>query len=316
MTKCRISHPEHLVDVHSTSFGQDGQKTHMFCKACNSAFVKASTNLDDFSDGVIVQGPKHCYDGKHQVKPLKSDDMRKSFDSLVVMYESGEELQRRINSLNGNEKVRTLVIKSGSGYYDDSSKPNLNVRLPNLEELQVHDVGIGKLVLTNDTTPNLRKIWMQNPTESEEPDFKILCPELRDISIFYWGPGDFEWLINMLETATKLECFDSYKLRVGYLKFASNHLRHIRLHRPELLERIDLWAPRLEVLNVQAAYDLSEIHFLETHEIEKELPSNFRFHQELHVDSTNALLGEQAIESILAHPRFSGERSDLESDFD
>lgn len=72
------------------------------------------------------------YDGTHQVKPLKSDDMRKSFDSLVVISESGEELQRRINSLNGNEKVCTLVLKSGSGYYDDSSKPNLHVHLPNL----------------------------------------------------------------------------------------------------------------------------------------------------------------------------------------
>ena len=80
--------------------------------------------------------------------------------------------------------------------------------------------------------------------------------------------------------------------------------------------RIDLWAPRLTNLNLQAAYDLQEVHFLKDHALKKDLPENFRFSSALNVDSTNAILGKQAVKAILAHPRFRGTNEDLENDFD
>ena len=109
------------------------------------------------------------------------------------------------------------------------------------------------------------KIWTQNPSQKKEPDFSILCLKLKECSIYYWGSGNFKWLLDMLESATMLESFHSYKLRVGYFNFASNQLRNILLHRAELFERVEIWAPCLTDLNVQAAYDLKEIDFIKYH---------------------------------------------------
>ena len=93
------------------------------------------------------------------------------------------------------------------------------------------------------------------------------------------------------------------KLRVFTLGFYSNHLKTIRLHRAELLERIDLWASRLVSLDVQAAYDLQEVHFLKDHPLKAELPPNFECNDELRVNAVNAILGEQALAELNAHPR-------------
>jgi hypothetical protein len=166
-----------------------------------------------------------------------------------------------------------------------------------------------KVTLTNALTPKMRKIWMQNPNALDDPDFVMECPELRECSLYYWGLGDYEcWVQRLLDHATKLERFDSYKLRVERLKFASNHLESIRLHRAELWSRIDLWAPRLTNLDVQSAYDLEEIHFLRDHHhssalLKRQLPRNFQCREELCVNAMNACLSRQALEALRAHPR-------------
>mmetsp|Transcript_28825 Transcript_28825/g.72398 ORF Transcript_28825/g.72398 Transcript_28825/m.72398 type:complete len:112 (+) Transcript_28825:310-645(+) len=101
------------------------------------------------------------------------------------------------------------------------------------------------------------------------------CPQLRELSIFYWNGGDWGWLINLLRSATMLEKFDSYKLRVGCLRFGSNALRSIRLHRAELLTYLALWAPRLENLDLQAAYDLECVEFVDHPALRAQLPAGF-----------------------------------------
>lgn len=315
--KCLIEHPEHLLEDRGSSFGAGLSTQSYGCLACMRTFTKTATlgtgynpRQNDFN---ITSGPKYCYEGRHTVKPLKTDDQQRFYDDMVTLACSGQELQSKINALDGNEKVRFLVIKADGSYFDEDSKPRLNVKMPNLEELKCIDVDVGQLVLTEETTPKLKKLWMQNPSQSNEPDFVIKCPELREIGLFYWGPGDYEWVHNMLQYATKLEEFDSYKFRCGHLVFASNNLKSIRLHRAELLQRLDIWAPRLEDLNVQAAYDLEEIHFMESHSLEAELPDGFHHDAELHVNSTNISLGRQAKAAIRAHPRFHGA---LEQDHD
>jgi hypothetical protein len=70
----------------------------------------------------------------------------------------------------------------------------------------------------------------------------------------------------------------------------------ILLHRAEVLQRIDLWAPRLFNLDVQAAYDLNEVHFLKEHSLAAQLPPNFVCNEELKVNDTNAMA------ELNAHP--------------
>jgi hypothetical protein len=113
---------------------------------------------------------------------------------------------------------------------------------------------------------------------------------------YYGPPDDHTWMIKMLENAPNLVDFNSYKLSVPCLGFYSNHLRTIRLHRAELLQRIDLWAPRLFNVDVQAAYDLNEVHFLKEHSLAAQLPPNFVCNEELKVNYTNAMA------ELNAHP--------------
>lgn len=307
---CRVPHPNHLLESQGSMYGGNGWVELYGCKACLAQFKMTGENRGDLK---ITNGQKWCYEGPHTIKDLdaKGDD-RRIFADLAVITGSPTEMNERIRALDGNQDIKVLKLQGDC----DGNDVILDISLPNLKEVQFHDVGMERIVLNQELTPNVEKIWMQNPSQSDEPDFTILCPKLKECSIYYWGPGDFEWVLNMLETATLLETFDSYKLRVDYLKFASNHLRSIRLHRAELLGRIDLWAPRLTNLNLQAAYDLQEVHFLKDHALKKDLPENFRFSSALNVDSTNAILGEQAVKAILAHPRFRGTKKDLENDFD
>ena len=306
----------------STDFGW---QRNFCCEACSKSYtigdtmtMTSSTIEQEMSvctketEMPVVKGPKWCYEGAHTVKPLKDNDLRKIHDEVVVVHGTCSEIQDEIDALDGNHKVKVLKVLGGLD--DGEKKVNLAISLPNLEELQLEQSNMDRIILNQELTPNLRKIHMQNAfCESGKPDVTILCPLLNDISIHYCDLQFFQWIIDMLEVATALERFDSYKLRADYLKFASNHLKSISLHRAELLRRVDLWAPRLTNLNVEAAHDLAEIHFLEKHVLGDELPApeDFTFREELRVDASNACLGTQAVEAILAHPRFRGKRTSL-----
>ena len=308
----------------STKFGW---QRNFCCEACSKPYTIGDSDNNTMTmtemsvctketEMPVVKGPKWCYEGAHTVKPLKDNDLRKIHDEVVVVHGTCSEIQDEIDALDGNHKVKVLKVLGG---LDDGEKVNLAISLPNLEELQLEQSNMDRIILNQELTPNLCKIHMQNAfCESGEPDITILCPLLKDISIHYCDPQNCQWIIDMLEVATALERFDSYKLRADYLKFASNHLKSISLHRAELLRRVDLWAPRLTNLNVEAAYDLAEIHFLEKHDVlgdELQLPlgspEDFTFREELRVDASNACLGTQAVEAILAHPRFRGKRTSL-----
>lgn len=87
----------------------------------------------------------------------------------------------------------------------------MTIRLPNLQQLNINNVHIGRLLLTKETTPNLSKLSMSNFMDdadedtSTKLDFIILCPELRDLEICYCDTFEYpEWVDKMLETATKL----------------------------------------------------------------------------------------------------------------
>ena len=119
---------------------------------------------------------------------------------------------------------------------------------------------------------------------------------------YYGPPDDCAWIHNMLKTATKLESFDSYKLRVGpELDFAGNSLKYIRLHRAELLESISVYAPRLQELNLQACYGLDgELRIVDSHPDHPALPGR---PSAFFVNTTNACISP-SIERVLGtNPR-------------
>lgn len=143
--------------------------------------------------------------------------------------------------------MKTLTITSKGGY-DDSLRVALEQHLPELQEVQLVDVSFSKITLDAERTPNLRSVRLQNVPDDCE--LSLLLPDLRSFSIYYWN-GDCRIINRMLQTATQLESFDSYKLWVDELHFASNALADINLHRSDALDTLTIWAPNLTRLGVQ-----------------------------------------------------------------
>jgi len=153
---------------------------------------------------------------------------------------------------------------------------------------------------------------MQNIPDGCELDVRL--PELEHLTVHYFG-GDGDAVQGMLDAATKLCTFESYKLwSNNAIAFASNALTDIKLHRSDSLSAIELWAPRLQSLNVQACYWLEEITILESHPLAAELPAGFtptRFQ----LYTVNASLTPELKIAMRAHPRvtFAQDGSDDEN---
>mmetsp|Transcript_7250 Transcript_7250/g.17760 ORF Transcript_7250/g.17760 Transcript_7250/m.17760 type:complete len:354 (+) Transcript_7250:173-1234(+) len=233
-------------------------------------------------------------------------------DRPVVVLADGANLQSRLDGLN-TSGVRVLSITGRRMGCEGSRRLRVDQNFPDLEELRIEDVALGKVRLTPENTPRLRNFLTQNPTPDDVPDFVMDCPKLRELSIFHWTAGHWEWLHDLLCSAKELELFDSFKIwGVRKLTFASNALRRIRLHRCDGLLNLELWAPRIEHLDVQAAYDLEDIRFIENVELRDKLPSGFTCSAPLRVTAVNANLGAMARENLLAHPRVTAIEGDAE----
>ena len=146
----------------------------------------------------------------------------------------------------------------------------------------------------------------------------------------------------MLEAATRLESFDSYKLWVGHapLHFASNHLKTIRLHRSDTLSAVSacacmrdlsilhsvvdhhaclfrrlcrlfrfnrhqfsVWSPVLQSLDLQACYSLEKIRLLDKHALAAVLPDDFRPSRNIRINLLNACVDRSLLEELSSNPR-------------
>ena len=141
----------------------------------------------------------------------------------------------------------------------------INLTTLRLFELGEEEASPVKLHLTKELTPNLVDLEIRNLPES--CDFKVLLPTLKRLRIEYYHPERDALPINeMLAAATGLEQFGSYKLWVSdELRFASNHLRRLRIYRSDCLSSVSIWAPNLDQLYLQCCWDLENVKLLTSH---------------------------------------------------
>ena len=269
------------------------------CKACGSSFTKTSSDSNAMKSAPITRGPEYCYVGSHSIKPIQEHDQRRVRDDTLVLY-TGPDLQSQINQIpSTHPNVSVLTIQSHSGFYDDSVEYSLEVAMPKLTKVQLIDVSFSHVKLDNELTPLVEELFMQNIPD--ECNLTVLLPELKSFTMFYYGPTENEeWISKMLTTAKKLKTFESYKLRVGELHFASNELETIRLHRAELMCYLSVYAPKLKMLNLQACYDLNEIKLLDEHpNFIKPAGAGSKFT----VDTTNACITRSIANTLEQNPR-------------
>jgi hypothetical protein len=299
-TPCNVPHPEHLLQDCGSMYGGGGMSQSYACGGCQRSFtLKVQTTNSGVKSGEDVYEPANCrwcFRGKtHTVRPIPASDMRRVCDDILTITAS-DTMQSEIDAIPVNmPNVRILTIHRGTfGFYEEDVNPALAVAMPKLETLRLIDVAFAEVKLNTSLTPALQSLEMQNIPE--DCQIQVIAPELREFTMKYYGPTEDEsWMNSMLESATKLHTFESYKLRVGELSFASNDLSIVTLHRAELLQFLSLWAPMLQHLHLQGCYDLQELEILEDHELA--VPS-CKHLSTFTVDSTNACLSNEVLEEL------------------
>ena len=302
-SKCRVPHPKHLCRELGALRGPEGMRSSFGCTACQQQY-DVVTQWTHTRDGGLgppgeprLEGVQWCYAGVHTTQPLPPSDQRRVFPNTVAL-KSGPNLQREIDVLPAD--VQTLTISSGNGFFDDEAQVVFERHLPDLVTLSLVDVSFSKVVLNKTLTPSLRRLRMQNVPD--ECDLALELPNLREVSIHFLGDCD-EVINTMLAHATSLETFDSYKLWVGELHFASNELVEVDLHRSDALDTLTLYAPNLRKLGLQACYGLNNLTFRKVHPtLSALLPKDHR-PPPLEVNTTNAILGPRVRKALREHPR-------------
>eukprot|EP01052_Picozoa_sp_SAG31_P034716 SAG31_NODE_4095_length_3592_cov_2.576009_3_plen_639_part_00 len=307
-SKCRVPHPVNMREDLGSMSGPNGIRSNWGCRACNQSYTDVtpwnrSTNDNKLSCGEQhVEGAKWCFAGEHTTAPLLPTDERR-VQLYTVSLVSGPNLQEEIDALP--DDVQILTITSSSGFYDEDTGVSLERRLADLTELQLVDVSFTKVILNEALTPSIRSLRLQNVPD--ECELVLELPQLKDVSIHYLRSCD-ETVNTMLDRATALEKFDSYKLWVYELHFASNHLVDVDLHRSDSLDTLTMYAPNLRSLGLQGCFGLDNIVFHPTHPtLSASLPSNHRIPR-LEVNAVNANLGRRAQKALREHPCASSSR--------
>jgi hypothetical protein len=315
-TPCNVPHPVHLLQDCGSRYGGGGMSQSYACGACHKSFaIKASLGPGGVQSENVYE-PANCRwcfkAATHTVRPIPASDMRRVSDDILTIEASDPEtVQSEIDAIPVNmPNVRILTITKGEfGYYDEDNSPRLNVAMPKLETLRLMDVAFSQITLNTSLTPALKSLEMKNIPEN--CDIEIIAPELVDFTMHFYGPAVGRWLNTMLKSATKLQSFESYKLRVEELFFASNDLRVVNLHRAELLEFLSLWAPKLQHLSLQACYNFEKLEILRDHALNSPacMPMS-----KFTVDSTNANLSNQVVQELGNNPRVDWDGPDQGDD--
>jgi hypothetical protein len=113
----------------------------------------------------------------------------------------------------------------------------------------------------------------------------------------------------MPKVATRLKRFNSCTFGVGrHAEFASNNLRYVRLNRCEGLHSLNIYAPRLEHLSLQACYydfdgrfNIQDKH-AKLFKKPPYLPSYFKT-SHIEIVTTDASMSAKTEKLLKGHPR-------------
>merc|ERR1719186_2472710 len=154
-------------------------------------------------------------------------------------------------------------------YQDDSPTLDFSeVSFLNLKSLTIHYQSLKAVHFTKEKTPLLSSLTLEQNCDEVET-FHLDLPELRFMSFQFLTVRDPTGFGKSLSRCPKLESFFGYKLWGLHVPKSKTHrlvlpnCSTLELHRSDDLNYLDIWAPKLEDLNLRACYSLDEVNILD-----------------------------------------------------
>lgn len=256
---CQVPHPDYLLREIRTRVSAAETRGEFHCSACDQHYTKCQVR-GDTTTTYEPETAQWCFQGPHTIEAI--DDKRRVCKENITIYadpeDTTETFQAKLDAMDAS-KVRVLVIKFWAGC-DDKIKPQLDLEMPLLEEVQLENVDFTKISFTAAKTPLLKRIVMAGVPD--DCDIEISCPLLEDFSAsFHWG--DCYWLDDMIKAAKGLKYYSSYKLGVEELALKGKHLEEISIRRNDVLQKVSISAPKLQHLYLQGCYSLEKLLLVE-----------------------------------------------------
>mmetsp|Transcript_4151 Transcript_4151/g.5617 ORF Transcript_4151/g.5617 Transcript_4151/m.5617 type:complete len:411 (+) Transcript_4151:212-1444(+) len=297
---CRIPHAVRHRRDDGVVVKKSKLEHRFICLACKKKYSIVYKRVKGGGYEKIVRGTKWCFRGRHTRDPLPEDDLRRNVAGIVELI-VGPSIQKDIDELPHTHPDAEILCILSDGFYEFKGRElSLEIKMSKLKKLSLVDVPLTNLRLNDLLTPNIEEIELKNIPD--ECDIDIMLSRLRNICIHFWN-GPSKIINDMLKAAQALERFESYKLRVTKMSFASNALQTIDLHRADRLEELSIWAPRLKFLGLQACPSVRKIDMIQCHALRRRLPFDFRVNHDLLVQCKNSQISTEAFHALRSYPR-------------
>jgi len=142
------------------------------------------------------------------------------------------------------------------------------VSFPNLKSLSVFHQSMKAIDFTKERTPILKSLSIQQPCDDFEK-FHLDLPELERMDVEHITIIDPRGFGKSLSRSPKLTSFWAYKLWGLHVPKSKTHVLvlpkcdTLNLYRSDDLNFMKIWAPKLENLNLQACYSITEVNILD-----------------------------------------------------
>jgi len=143
------------------------------------------------------------------------------------------------------------------------------VSFPHLKALDIYLQAVKDIHFTKENMPILNSLKIESPMLHNVGKFNLDLPDLESIDFQHVNLDDGSGFGKSLSRCPKLKYFFSYKLWGLRVPIKDTHIlalpncEYLTLHRSDCLNYLNIWAPKLEYLNLQASYDLERVIILD-----------------------------------------------------
>ena len=148
------------------------------------------------------------------------------------------------------------------------------IRFPALTSLELGSQGLVSIKFSKERTPLLAHLSIERPCNRAVSEFDLDLPELETLHLEFVTVYDASNFGASLSRSPKLDQFTGYKvwgLGVGHRSRAHRLIlascTQLKFRRSDDIDHLVLWAPRLQSLNLQAAYAIESVRLVNRIEI-------------------------------------------------